>query len=337
MDIVPTGNRSDFNYLDLSYPENSPLVNNTTNKVMTIADELNYLDLAVRSNFNSIDTDVYFAGKQFKKMTEIDLSKKNELLESEVLTSASKRIAAYNRESVRKLFDYKENGFEYCPVEGELLAEISKFNDTDWQQDSRILEASKAAFTKLAEEQGIDYDMVIPLGLIYRSEKPLGTALPAATLTHIDFDQNNTSEVMQSNKHGWKVRVEGALGKTLSDEEFENIKIEHMMNMWMPLENKPTENTLAMMDTSRIQSEDVQPFTAVIKPSPFLELKFTAMTLKPSNKQQYIIQSDMKLGDGVLFNTFDTPHSAVTVPRPEAEKDLPRRSIEIRAIFVKKQ
>lgn len=334
MTITPGGSKGNFEYLDLSYPEDSVVVNNTTNKIRTIADELNYLDLASQANFSSRDANINFAGKTFTDMAEINLAKKDELLENEVLTSKSKRIAAYDKENVRKLFTYKENGFEYRAVEEGLLNEISNYQGEDIKYHD-ILNASKATFAKWAEEQGIDYDKIIPLGLVYRAENPIPGAQPTASLTHIDFDQNNTSEFMRANSLVWKGVVDQALGNYLSQEEFENIKIEHMVNMWMPLEDKPTENTLAMLDRSRIQSEDLRPFTAVFNPFPSFEVKFTAMTLSPSNKHQYVIQSDMKLGDMVLFNTFDTPHSAVTVPRPEAQKGLARRSVEIRAIFIK--
>lgn len=327
---------SSFDYLDIAFPETSNLANNTNNKISTIAEEFAHLDLANQSNPTAINANVNYL--KDKALPELDTSKINELVTKEVLETKQMKIIAYSKEEIQKNFNFKNNGFEFGSCSEGLLKEVKslKKHIAEKGQNAEItmnfapmLEASEKELELWAAKQGlvkgVDYDVIVPLGGVYRDESKANT-FPIA---HVDFPKEDTSKFMDSLSYLWKDAVEKKLNKKLTNEEYANVKIAMMVNIWMPLNEKPTKNTLAVMDTSRIKDSDLTPVTTHIGPFPV-----KTNLVSSSQKHQFFIQGDMKEGDEVIFNTLNTPHTAVNAPRPEAS-ELPRQSAEIRAIFIK--
>lgn len=338
----------------ISTLENSFLANNTINKTKTISEELNYLDLASKSNPVAIEAKIKYLSKEHnspkylsKEYNSSNVSPNEKVsVESlqnneEAFTIKSKKVVAYKKKEAQKLFNFKKNGFVFSSYEGALLEEIKAFKPESYSQGLRVLFLTQEILEKWAKKQGIKYDVAIPLALVHRSESKdrSSTSLSPVSLTHVDFakstGENETKDFMKAFKPVWKTTVENALDKFLTDEEFENIKIVQMVNIWMPLNDKPTENTLALMDRSRIKQSDLIPFSTSVGEGN-RKIEFIGIVMVPSKKHQFVIQSDMKRGDMVIFDTLNTPHTAVMAPRSDAEKNLLRESIEIRAIFIQK-
>lgn len=330
---------SQLNYLNLSFPETSLLANNTKNKILTIAEEFPHLDLASRSDARAYDVKVnYLTRKDIKsKLVSLDSAQIDNLVKYEILEKKQIKIMAYKKEEVQKLFNFNENGFTFDTLSQDAKTKLSALGN-----QYRSLVQSIANFYPLGDDleiileswateqgliKGVDYDQIIALGGAYRDQLRANTF----PLSHVDFQKDDTSAFMSALSPIWKGRVAEKLkNPALTDQEYRNVKIANMVNVWMPLNDKPTKNTLAVMDTSRLQKEDLYPVRSKVGP-----LDVTTMLVHNSYKQQYVIQSDMKFGDMVIFETLNTPHTAVDVDRPEADPNEPRKSIEMRVIFIK--
>lgn len=355
----PLQNHDRWNYLDLDDTlherssraknkshtdyERSSLANNTKNKTVTIKDELKYLDLAAADHLASIDADLNFAGKNFTDYAELTSRRQEKNIKNNLIETRSKRLAAYTGNDVQKLFDFKKNGFEFRSTNDEDLLKILKSTrkDNPYLFEDETLELTGKLVEKWAAEKKMEDVIVIPLSMVYRSEVPSKNVQPVAGLTHVDFKKNPTKSTDNYRNLflSVKPKIEDALNRNLTDEEFSNLELELMVNVWMPLQDAPTENTLAMMDTAGLDDKELRPFTNEVLlegPTGVFSIPFTVMTMRPSKRQQFIIQSDMKRGDYIIFDTLNTPHSAVKAPRKEAMPGLPRDSVEVRVFVIKK-
>lgn len=236
-------------------------------------------------------------------------------------------IMAYNKKEVKKFFNFKKNGFEFGTCSNQMKKELEPYLKLKSAVDhTALMKALKPQLEAWADAQGIEYDHVIVLGGVYRDEEA-GTTFP---LVHIDFDKADTSKFMKDLRFLWKNNVQLGLNLSkLSDADYANINIVQMVNVWMPLNKTPTENTLGVMDNSRLNPKDLIP---VRSKSHFLS--FPSILTHSSKTQQFIIQTDIKFGDMIYFDTLNTPHAGVIVPRKGASKEK-RQSVELRAIIVK--
>lgn len=300
-------------------------------KPAAMVDHLKYLDLFCRSHGVPRETNINLAGKNFKNYASLNAEDIEINLEDEILSGRKMNIMCYPKQEAQKLFNFKENGFIFSSFDqdADFHHAMTAAKDSPFYLDeTHLLEAANKLLEKWAVAQNIQYDVVASLGAIYRSESPSDEGNAPLPMTHVDTTKNATNFLNTFSDH-WKPNVEMALGKELTDQEFENLQIVQMVNIWMPLNESPTENTLAVMDISRINEKDLLPYSVELG-----ESSFTPMILHFSPKLQFVIQADMKFGDMVIFDSTKTPHTAATIPRPEAKKGLFRESLEIRAIFI---
>lgn len=302
-------------------------------KPASMAEHLKYLDLFAASHGTPRESNINMAGKNFTNYVQLLSEDIENNLEAEILSGKKMNVMCYPKNEAQKLFDFKKNGFVFSSfdLDKDFYLQMNMIKASPaTTADTYLLFAANQLLEKWAVAQNIKFDVVASLGSIYRNESPDAYAYTPLPMTHVDTTKDATN-FLHTFTEIWKSNVEIALERELTNDEFEKLHIVQMVNIWMPLNDKPTENTLAVMDISRIEEKDLIPYSVDIGDS-----TFTPMTLHFSPKLQFVIQEDMKFGDMVIFDSTKTPHTAVTIPRPEAEQGLLRQSIEIRAIFIQK-
>jgi hypothetical protein len=277
-------------------------------------------------------TEVNFAGPKFiPGESQLDHTKHKELVQNEVLKTEFRNITGYDREGIKK-FTFKENGFVYTSFEGGLYKLLKNYDINNKATQAMIDAEIKNMAAEWGMKEGIDFDVVVPLAPVYRKQYAAKGQPSPVPLTHVDFKKGER-DFLRAHQSVWKPLIENALQQKLSDEEYEGLVIAELVNFWMPVKNeKPTENTLAVVDTKTLKKVDLLPFPTQIGENP---MKFTAMTCHSKPGLELIFLDSMKVGDAVLFKTLRTPHTAVNVFRPEVTEDIERESVEYRVLFMK--
>lgn len=326
----PKNNLPDYLNLFTKDRELSLLAHNKTDDaIKTISEKLFYLDLADQSNKRAIAASIGFTGKNFKPDTMISTSKMDELIEAEILTPLTKHVITYEKEDYKKLFNFKDNGFEYLACSPKFLNTLNRVDISTLSPNglSTLKQELQAIVKEWATKQGIDFTDIIPMDFVYRStakesvgSDAIGGTRPPVTMSHIDFHPEGQLDF---------------LPEGFRDNITPHYEITQMVNVWLPLQPEPTKNTLAMMDVKRLRPEDLVPSTAEVSLPSGDSVQFKSLAINSSKRHQFVIQSDMKLGDMVIFDSMRTPHAAVDISRPNINEELPRKSLELRLMFGK--
>lgn len=275
----------------------------------------------------------YFIGQKFENGMSLSISPEN--LEKKIIEQREIKISCYqNVDELRKKFNFANNGFEFCAL-GDTLTECAKQfasfpNDVKPKSDLSL--AATQFITTWAKENNIQFDKVILLGLTYRdADKKNKQALKPYSITHVDFQQSTLPDTFKCLESIWKPQVEAVLGP-LSPEQYLNLPIKRMVNLWFPLNECPTENGLAVMDKSSIlSSKSLRPFI----PQVTGDCSVNSLSLRPDEKQLWVAQRAMTLGSGVIFSSLEVPHSAVDLKKdPGIKYDRHRKSVEARLLII---
>nr|NGX45337.1 hypothetical protein [Chlamydiota bacterium] len=129
--------------------------------------------------------------------------------------------------------------------------------------------------------------------------------------------------------HGeWKDKVVKKLGP-MDDKSYEDLAVAKMLNIWMPLDQPLKSEPLAIMDLQSLRNSDVHPYMAARANGK----QFPSQGVLHHDSQQWIVKKDMTFGEGIIFDSCRTPHTAVTLPEQDIE---PRHSVECRILFLSK-
>ncbi|WP_068468970.1 hypothetical protein [Candidatus Protochlamydia phocaeensis] len=313
--------------LEATDPENVDLINEPENKEVIQSKQIALkIDTIFKASINVI-------GQAFQDHVQIPtaLEAINKLLKQGVLITREVEIKGYDREEIKLNFNFKRNGFGYCTLEADAVAGL---NELAQRPENR---AMRVAFRKLmiselekwGKTQGFSFKAVIPVDTVYRKTDQTARAIfNSVFLSHVDFSAYD-SEILKHFKDTWKPNMEEILGSQMSDEDYHQMKVVQMVNIWMPLNRETPENILALLDISSMQGQELRPYTAVRRGG---RRFFTALALADKPWHQWIFQFDMKRGDAVIFDSFKTPHTAVQIERLSAVPA--RESVEIRALFI---
>jgi hypothetical protein len=294
---------------------------------------LAHLDLASKPReYVLLKAPINYLGKKFSPLMEVAVANIQALTQQQILNPQESNIYCLPREQA-KHFHFKENGFEFRKITGDLHTAVKQLAQTPDNNDSRInvRKAVVPYLTQWGKAHGIDFDLVVPVDTVYRNtNQDAKNAFGSVPLAHVDFPETDYPKTLQSFEANWKPRVDQAMQRELSSEEYRALNVSQAINIWIPLNERNTENTLALMDLSTLnQPSDLQPYTAVRRD----EYHFTSQGVLRNPNQKWVIQSDMKSGDAVIFNTLRTPHTAIDVPKYDCDPD--RQSIELRVLFIK--
>ncbi|MGZ3633974.1 MAG: hypothetical protein ACXWM7_06850 [Parachlamydiaceae bacterium] len=274
---------------------------------------------------------INFAGDKFADAVEkgkvISQDRFPHFIRKGVLQSKEVPINCYSGGTIRGAFTFKENGFVFLKADNDFKLEAQSYDQgdpMDFRQKSGIAEATKEMLLKFKNLAGIEAEhlVILPAPILRGIGEGVYENKPISLL-HIDFDEDQ-KDYLEVHGEIWLPAIEQACGEAC--DSYDKIDSVKMVNIWMPLNSEPNENILAMTDISTTAKTE-----RVFKTMAY-ERVFHSKTLAPDINQKFIIQSDMKLGDVVIFDTLKTPHTAVDVERDGATKDK-RQSIEIRAMF----
>lgn len=274
-------------------------------------------------------------------LVEANINFLKESSEGKKITTGTANVKAVNIhcysnvEKLRKDFNFHDNGFQYCALSSTLLQSLSQFSAEPFKNKNRfelIISANKF-IASWGRENGI-IGTTAPLAMTYRSTNPEDQAIKAFFFAHVDYDANDMPNTWEINKNAWKANIQRFYGP-LSDGEYANLKINAMVNLWMPLNELPTINTLALMDISSSDnlSKELRP---ALTPGKTREQPITSLGLCANLNQKWVIQNVMSKGNGVIFQTTKTPHTAIDIAdRFQGQQyDPSRRSVEIRFVFL---
>lgn len=270
---------------------------------------------------------INFLGSEFVNNKVLGNISMSDLIKLDILESQSTNIHCYsNFDKLMSDFSFNLNGFQYFEANGVLLNSIHSFshNPLDKKSESILSKASVNFISSWGRANSIQFDAVVPLGFLYRDLNPNeAKASKAYHLAHVDFRECD-KKALELN---WKPQMGDLIGN-LSSEQQSNAHITQIVNLWMPL-NK-SENVLSLLDTSSVDLlTELRPFNNRSSDG------VTSQTLQYKPNQRWVANDAMKVGQGIIFNSFLTPHSAVKLPKQQGIKyDEFRRSVEGRFVFI---
>jgi hypothetical protein len=251
------------------------------------------------------------------------------LLQQKILQTKVSRVFKTTRK-----FEFNKNGFEFKDFNNSPLGKaIEKIAIgppvwTDIPQ-STIDEHSTAvenALTNWAKGIGMQFSKVVWIDTVYRNTA--AGKFGAVHFTHVDFPDGDHKATLKGHD-SWKERVVKKLGE-LTTEQYEDLPVKNIINMWMPLDEKIEAEPLALMDLQSLKNptkdlrvyQDARISTGTAYPS---------VGILPSDGQRWYIRDGMKRGEAVIFDCCKTPHSAVSLPDQGTKG---RRSLESRVLFL---
>lgn len=292
-----------------------------------------YLDLASKpKEYVLVKAPINYLGEKFTPLMEVAVAKIDILTQQHILKPQESNIYCYPRQQA-KCFRFKENGFEFRKITGDLITALKQMAQTPENQGTRLAvrKAVVPYLTQWGKEQGIDFDLVVPVDTVYRNtNQDAKNAFGSVPLAHVDFPEKDYPKTLHTFEANWKPRVDEAMLHSLSSEEYRHLDVHQAINIWIALNQRNTENTLALMDTSTLNKEkELLPYSAVRRDQDH----FTSQGVFRNPNHRWVVESDMKFGDAVIFNTLQTPHTAISIPKYDCDPD--RQSIELRVLFIK--
>lgn len=240
------------------------------------------------------------------------------------------RIYEYSKQELQAITTFKEMGSEFVSLNEEIVGSLKQIssNPSD-EMLHKIVRRQLASFlTDWGKKHNLKFTEVFPVDTVYRNVAPGTFGAPSVNITHIDFAEGSTQNVLDALAEEWQSSIETKEGASLSVQEIRNLPVVQMINTWMPLNEKPIRNTLTVLDQRTLEETSLKTIFGSSKSGKLIPAKICT----PDEKHRWVFQKDMHLGDALIFDSQRTCHSAVDLP--EEHLDHPRRSIECRSLFV---
>lgn len=238
-------------------------------------------------------------------------------------------------------FSFHRNGFEFHHFpHGPFRNAIQTFSDDlrckekhlqyrkemEEHEIPRFQRAVEKELSRVGREMGLEFDEVVCGDAVCRDTG--SGRFGAVHLVHIDFPPKAYRETLRGHSE-WRESISKKLGP-LTQEEYENLGIVKIMNVWIPLDERVEACPLAVMDTQTIDQSDVRQYEAERAGGG----KFPALGVLPRAGQCWYSKKDLRLGDAYIFDSCRTPHTAVKLPD---QGDKTRKSVECRVFFIKRK
>lgn len=283
---------------------------------------------------DSFEGEVIQLGPNFSDRMTITLDNVESFLHDKVLQKFNTQVYKTNN-----TFDFFRNGFEFVDFRGTQLSQAIDTianGPTSWMDMPQISITNHAAAVEHAlsqwgRHQGLQFRHVVWIDTVYRNTA--GGKFGAVHFVHADFPAiNYSSEDYTSTLKGhsdWKERVIMKLG-AMSTEMYEKLNVCKIVNIWMPLDKKIEAEPLAMMDIHSLgdPKESLRVYQDVRANG---GTKYYSVSVLPKAGQRWYVKNDMKRGEAIIFDSCQTPHTAVSLP-DQGKKT--RRSVECRVLFL---
>lgn len=303
----------------------------------TAEDGTEYRKKAVKNEAytDSFEGKVIQLGPNFSDRMTITLDNVDSFLSDKVLQKFSTQVYKTNN-----TFDFFKNGFEFIDFRGTQLSQAIETlanGPTSWidMPQASITNHATAvenALSQWGQKQGLQFRHVVWIDTVYRNTA--GGKFGAVHFVHADFPAiNYSSEDYASTLKGhsdWKERVTMKLG-AMSTEMYEKLHVSKIVNIWMPLDKKIVAEPLAIMDIHSLgdPKESLRVYQDVRANG---GTKYYSVSVLPRVGQRWYIKDNMKRGEAIVFDSCQTPHTAVSLPD---QGNKTRRSVECRVIFLK--
>jgi len=272
-----------------------------------------------------------YLGSKFvpKMMIQVSPSEAPKLLEEKILQTVEMPVHITTR-----IFDFKKNGFEFKSFTNTALGsaiDVLGKGPSTWSEiseESITTHASclEAEMCNWGKSQGISFSRVLCIDSVFRNTA--SGSFGSVHFVHVDFPSGDTKEILRGHSN-WKERIIKKIERDLTADEYENLVVTKIVNVWMPLDPKLEAEPLAMMD--REVCEDLESQLQVYHDKRITSSEtYQSVGVIPHPKQKWYVR-EMTRGEGVIFDTCQTPHSAVSFPD---QGDKTRKSIECRLLFI---
>lgn len=222
-----------------------------------------------------------------------------------------------------KSIDFKKYGFQPVAnaVSKDLLSEKGMHNDEERNQATEnVSQALNAMLMDWGKQSDIDFDVVFMSGGCVKRNLSEGSSLAKNySFAHIDFPEGSTEETVK------------AFGGEATWQQLAPFEIIQVVNIWVPLNDEPNINTLAVMDKATVNNARTITTEAYFG----REVKFNSVYLEENQPlEDNWFAFKISKGDVIIFDSERTPHCAVDI-LGKALSNEPRRSIEYRGFFLK--
>lgn len=270
-----------------------------------------------------------------------------ELLKHESKMCNSVEVHCFSDFEKLRRFSFLKNGFEYCQLKkgSSLFLKIEQYAQTRRENPGRNFLTDRIELPVICElkqfmaswlkERNIPGTPVIPhAGFTYRDSDRSAYATPPFHFVHVDYSKKrliDTSLALEALKY--KHAVEDEFDVTLSSDEYRQLidrESTIWLNVWIPLQEKESNNGLVLMDTNSVLNLDQK-----LQPISFQGM--ITYSLFPSSEQKWITLDNLTLNKRVvaIFNTINTPHTAGLIPSEEGTPlKGPRTSVEFRVMVL---
>lgn len=260
-----------------------------------------------------------FLGENFKDHSVLGNSEGRDLLVGENVN-----IRCYHDfDKLKADFNFSRNGFQYCNANSSLLNSLQEFSKNPLIDQGDLAKTSIHFISSWGKENGIDFQLVVPVGFLHRNLDPKSAiAGKAFHLAHADFRQSDISILEKQ----WKPLIGNEL-RELSPEELQNAHIVQIVNLWMPL--NCAMNTLTLLNKTSVDSSEMRPFKNTSQNG------IISQSLQTKRKHEWVACEAMKIGQVIIFDSCLAFHSAVELPEKLGIKyDKYRKSMEGRFAFI---
>ena len=241
-----------------------------------------------------------------------------------------------NVKALRQEFNFHKNGFEYCKIKKEspLSRAIEQYGkaletNTPYSGGQQFMHELKQFLSSWGEKNGIPGIPALAVEL-YRCSVPneiskkVGAANPFF-FAHADVYSYEITNPSSTTRDAYKRAAEREFGK-MSDEDYDTITHHAQVNVWIPLHDMPSNNTLAMMDTHSVPdlSHKLRHFSSD---------GTISLSLHADPRQVWVAKEDLTRKDDLImvFNTTSTLHTATNI---EGVPESPRMSTEFKFDFI---
>lgn len=291
------------------------------------------------TGFSYIPAKMNFAGRNFIDNIVLSKDLMHEVKSKNIIETKSVRILSYFNENKLSLnFRYEKNGFEYVEFGGGFLTNIRKYANDPNAIDFNLPISICSFMHRWGEAKGFKFDDVVFLESVYRNQDELDENSDRPIhFAHVDFQRESIKKTFESHKNSWRAGMSLLLGDKINVTEnvYSNLKVMEMCNLWLSLNSHLTKSTLALMDISSLNLNELLPFTNEAQAANRIG-EFTSMSIAGNDNQRWVANPQMKIGGGYIFNSLMTPHSAVDLLKnPDVQYDAFRKSVEVRCAFIK--
>ncbi len=233
--------------------------------------------------------------------------------ETSVIEKTTITVDCYSRAEIQK-FNIHDNGFEFITLDEESIAHFREFakykksGSYDEEMDRNNETKIRNIVKNWASNRDIPASIVVRCSSLGYRDTGNPSEFQALPVAHVDFVQDQFSPLIQ--------------------DAMPERPLSGIVNLWLPLNELPPKDTLALMDLSSVNKEDLK--SCLFASAEGNQNKQYSQIVLANPSQKWVALEDMKIGDAVIFYSEKTGHGGVHLDRPWVACDSSRQSLDVR-------